>query len=194
MRPFILASALALFAPAAAHAGMMFELDGPPTPEGANSRYFYHVSFSTLLAEERIEPGDFVTLYDVGTGGGPGVGTLVSVTSASGWSIGINPTGVDAPQTLPNDDPNLQNVTFTYNGPAISASQIISGFQIVSTLSGTALDNYTSRHTDNSGGDAGTKISELGSSLVPAAVPEPATLTLLSAGGVALLARRRRRP
>src|SRR5688500_2776904 len=103
-----LAIALGLLAPAAAaHAGLMIELSGAPIPVGPNTQYNYDITFATLSALERIEPGDFVTLYDIATTG-PGT-TFVSATAGPLWSVAVNNAGPNGPQTLPNDDPNLLN-------------------------------------------------------------------------------------
>jgi hypothetical protein len=183
---------LALLVPAAAaDAGLMIELSGTPVAlGGGRTRYNYEIDFSTLGAIERLEAGDFVTLYDVGTR----LGSLeFAFAPASGlWDISINELGVNGPQTLPDDDPTLANVTWTYTGAPVSVSTAFTGMGVVTHTNGLRLDNYTSRRTDNAGPDAGTKIGEVGFAQVPV-VPEPATLSILAVGAVALGSRRRRR-
>jgi hypothetical protein len=169
----------------AAGAGLMIEGGAGPGP-----LYAYFVQFSSPFGEEELRSGDFVTVYDVGTPG-PG-GTFVSARASAGWATSTSLSGVDGPQTQPNDDAGLVNVTFTYTGEPISGDFTFIYFEIVSTVGGSVLDDYTSQRTDAMGADAGTKIGEVGRVLVPA-VPEPGLMGVVGVGVVAVVMRRGRR-
>jgi hypothetical protein len=183
---FIALLAIGLFAPTL-RAGLMIENTGLSGGVGV-TQFLYDIVFSTAAGQEQINPGDFVTVYDVGT---PGVGgTFVSATAGSNWTAATNLAGINGPQTLPNDDSALINVTFTYTGATpITTSGTFAGFSIVSTQGGFVIDDYTSQRTDASGPDGGTKVGEVGRVAVPA-IPEPASLALVALGAAALLRRR----
>jgi hypothetical protein len=187
-RPYlpVIILALGLFAPTL-RAGLMIENRGMSGGVGV-TQFLYDIVFSTAAGEEQIDPGDFVTAYDVGTPG-PGA-TFVSATAAPNWTVATNLIGMNGPQTLPNDDPALLNVTFTYTGATpITTSGNFAGFSIVSTQGGFVIDDYTSRRTDASGPDAGTKIGEVGRVAVPA-IPEPASLAIFAIGAAVMMRRR----
>ena len=175
--------AIGLLAPVA-RAGLMIEYGGVPNP--GPGLYPYVVRFSAQAGEEEMRAGDFVTVYDVGTPGAGG--TFVSARTSADWTTTTSLVGVNGPQTQPNDDPGLMNVTFTYTGVPLSEDLTFIYFEIVSTAGGLVLDDYTSQRTDAAGADAGTKIGEVGRVLVPA-VPEPGVLTLVALGAALLLPR-----
>jgi hypothetical protein len=193
MRRFVVCAAAGVITSAVmaggAQAGLMAELvPTGPVPVGSNFQYNYTINFTSSTGQERLETGDFVTIYDVATTG-PGT-TFVSATAGPGWSVSAQPAGVDAPLTNPADDLGLLNITYRYVGPTVSLDAVFPGFNVVSSIGGTAIDHYTSQRTDNLGPDAGTKISEIGSIVVPG-VPEPSSLAVCGIAGL-LLARRRR--
>ena len=100
--------------------------------------------------------------------------------------------GVDAAQVSPFDDGQLINVTYRYTGPPISMSTVFTGFSIVSAVGTTRLDEYSSQRTDNLGPEIDTKISELGTAVVPNnLIPEPATWAVRSVASGAVAVRRR---
>ena len=102
---------------------------------------------------------------------------------------------------LPNDDPTLPNVTFTYTGPTLNYdgahSEVELGpFEIFSTANGsTRFDNFAAEATKNEGPSRGTDIDTIGTVEVPSgAVPEPSVWGLLLAGfGMVGISVRRRR-
>ena len=134
-RPAIygLCAFVALLICSAAHASIIAQFTGT-TPSGSNTTYNYNLLFSTQNGVDRLESGngtlnpgqigsaDFITLYDVASNGVGG--NFVSASAGSGFSVQTQNGGVNASQTLPIDDLNLLNVTYTYNGPTISADTV----------------------------------------------------------------------
>jgi len=155
-------------------------------PVGANTQFNYNLSFATDSAgTERIESGDFVTIYDI-------AGFVSATAGAANFTVSIQNSGVNAFGTAPTDNPALPNVTFTYTGPAISVDTTFAPFSIVSSLSAQGSGVFTSETTRNSGGPVGTPIGAIGSTTVP--IPEPGSgLVLLAMAATQLAIARRRR-
>src|SRR6266568_524034 len=200
---FGLTAFLALQISSAAHAALIAQFTGT-TPSGSNTSYNYNLLFSTQNGVDRLEAGsgsinpgaigsaDFITLYDVGSTA-PG-GNFVSATAGAGFSASTQNLGINAAQTLPNDDALLTDVTFKYTGPTISADTVFPGFSIVvNSNNGTTLKQFTGQYTDNQGPELDTKIGEIGLVAVPAAgsIPEPGTVLMgMMMGVCGLLSRR----
>lgn len=180
----VLASLVMLVVGSAARASLIPAFTGT-SPSGANTSFNYNIDFGTIgsgaTAEERLQEGNFITIYDI-----PG---FVSATAGGGFSVSVQNTGVTAAGTLPADDPALPNITFRYVGPTVAADTIFPGFSIVSTFGDTSTDNFTSEVIRNLGPTAGSIVSQIGLTTVP--VPEPAAMGLLAAAGALALARRR---
>jgi hypothetical protein len=154
---------------------------GGTAPAGANTAFSYNLVFSTsggAAPVERLETGDFLTIYDI-----PG---FVSATAPAGFSLSTQNSGINGPGTAPADDAGLPNVTFTYTGAPVGSDTVFTGAQITSNFGFVGSDNFTSR---THAFPAGTELGHIGITAVPA-VPEPGALIFLSALPLALLRRR----
>ena len=155
------------------------------TPSGTNTAFNY--SMEQTMGDV-LRTGDGFTLYDF-----PG---FVSASAPvdfifSVQNIGLNPmtpVGAVAPAV---DSPAGLNVTFTRTGAATNAMSI-SGFQVVSTLSGSGdLLAFTGQNAK----DRNLQLSNgsLGAVPGPSEVPEPGTWAMLAGGlGAVSLGRLRR--
>ena len=131
---------------------------------------------------DNIQSGDFITFYDVSG--------LVSQSATAGANftssvalLGQNPPGIPAGNI--HDSVAIPNVIFTYNGPSVTAGTF-TGFSFVSTLGATGSLNYNDQyHSFGSGRAPGPGGSVVGPG-VPAAVPEPSSLTALGFGCLGL--------
>ena len=189
----------------AARASLIAQFTGT-TPSGTNTSYNYNLLFSTQSGVDRLEgasgslnPGvigskDFITLYDVALAGAAPGANFVTATAGSGFAVQTQNAGINAAQTLPLDDLNLLNVTYSYAGPTITADTVFPGFSIVVTNNdGTTLRQFTGQYTDNNGPEINTKVSEIGQVAVPRLVPEPSTIALGLMGVMGLMGRRKGR-
>ena len=177
----LLAGLSALAAAGTAQASLLPVFNGTAGGPGANTTFNYNLAFSTsggAAPVERLENGDFVTIYDI-----PG---FVSATAPANFSVSTQLTGINAPGTAPNDDAALTNVTFRYTGPTLGADAVFLGASLVSSFGFVGSDNFTSqthRFPD------GSLIGHIGTVAVPA-VPEPGALMFIGALPLALMRRR----
>jgi hypothetical protein len=164
-------------------------LSGSPTANGANFDWNYTASIG---ADFRVKTGDFFTIYDFGL--------IQGHTEPAGWTFSSTLLGLNPLLILPNDDPLIQNVTFTYTG----ASQLVgpqSLGQFTLTIISDQIDTavpYGAQATRNGGTQDGRFGSDYGVLSGPALpqlgppIPEPTAVGLLAAATLPGLLRRRR--
>ncbi|MDP9187041.1 MAG: hypothetical protein M3O72_06760 [Verrucomicrobiota bacterium] len=153
---------------------------------GSSPNFTWNYS-ANVTVDETINPGDFFTIYDFGSIA-PG-----SNMQPTGWTFSQSLVGPTAALTSPTDNPNILNLTWTYNGTApIVGSAALGMFSVVTSTDQLKTGQFTAQATRSSGPDAGTKISNIGSVSVP--VPESsALLPIIGVCTAALLSTLRRR-
>jgi hypothetical protein len=135
---------------------------------GSSPNFTWNYS-ANVTVNETINPGDFFTIYDFGSIA-PG-----SNTQPTGWTFSQALIGPTAPLTSPTDNPNILNLTWTYNGTApIVGSASLGIFSVVTGTDQLKTGQFTAQATRNSGPESGTKISNIGNVSVP--VPESSAL------------------
>ena len=87
---------------------------GPAT----NTTFNYALIFNTGQSAggqpfERLEAGDFLTIYDIEG--------FVSAAAPAGFSVSTQNVGITAFGTFPTDVPSVVNVTYTYTGSTQTA-------------------------------------------------------------------------
>jgi hypothetical protein len=142
---------------------------------------------ANVTVDQTINTGDFFTIYDFGTIA-PG-----SNMQPTGWTFSQALLGPTAPLTSPTDNPNILNLTWTYNGTAaIAGSAALGMFSVITSTDQLKAGQFTAEATRTSGPNAGTKISNVGTVSVP--VPESsALLPIIGVCAAALLSTLRRR-
>jgi hypothetical protein len=124
---------------------------------------------ANVTVDQTVNTGDFFTIYDFGSIA-PG-----SNTQPTGWTFSQALIGPTAPLTSPTDNPNILNLTWTYNGTTpIVGSAALGIFSVITSTDQLKDGQFTAQATRNSGPNAGTKVSNIGAVSVP--VPESSSL------------------
>ncbi len=170
-------------------------------PEANNFRWTYSVVLPTNMS---LQAGNYFTIYDF-AGYVPGSATVTSAgpdpSYSKYWSVSTSLTGPTPSGLTPSDNPNIENLTFTYNGPTIPQGQLsLANFSADSTFSNTGTGSFAGTNpraadgiTDNNLTDTNVPV---GTSIPgPVGTPEPTTLALAGLGlpllGLARLLRRK---
>ncbi|MEY2479953.1 MAG: hypothetical protein QOI04_880 [Verrucomicrobiota bacterium] len=137
------------------------------TPSAGNFQWNYATN---VTVNQAVNTGDFFTIYDFGS--------IIpnSNTQPAGWTFSSSLTGPTPGQVAPTDNPNLLNITWTYNGTtAINGSAALGTFAVLSATNQLRTGQFAAQGTRNDGSpDNGTKISNVGTVSVP--VPEMSAL------------------
>jgi hypothetical protein len=155
---------------------------------GSSPNFTWNYS-ANVTVDQTVNTGDFFTIYDFGSIA-PG-----SNTQPTGWTFSQALVGPTAALTSPTDNPNILNLTWTYNGTTpIVGSAALGMFSVITSTNQLKDGQFTAQGTRNSGPNTGTKVSNIGTVAVP--VPEPSTLfpivSLCAAIGVDRFFRRRK--
>jgi hypothetical protein len=160
-------------------------------PEAGNFRWTYAV---VLPTDMKLQAGSYFTIYDF-AGYQAGSGSILSAGPDSSfsqyWSVTATKTGPTPDRLNPQDDPNIDNLTFKYNGPTLPigapGSLGLGNFVAVSQYGNTADSFFTATNPRAADGQIDSNIT---STLVPVGTqipgpigtPEPATLALAGLG------------
>src|SRR5262249_46189577 len=94
------------------------------TPEAGNFRWTYAV---VLPTDVKIQSGDYFTVYDFG-------GLVArAVAAPDGCTYSTSKVGPTPDRLDPQDDPAIDNVTWTYHGPDLTGQLGLGNFMANST-------------------------------------------------------------
>lgn len=188
MRKFLFAFAAVLAAALAnpAQAGII-PVSVTVLPESGNFRWTYSI---VLPSNMKLQSGDYFTIYDfAGLQAGSDMVDAAGpdASYAEHWSFDSPLTGPTPDRLNPNDNPDIANLNWTYNGPTIDVpGQITLGnFSVASTFDEEGSSFLTAKNPRASDGIIDANITE---TVVPVgtdpgpSVPEPATLALAGLG------------
>jgi hypothetical protein len=131
-------------------------------PDGGYYRFTYAI---VLPSDSLLRPGDYFTIYDF-DGLVPGSDQVGGTPYASYWSFSSSNAGPTPPGVLPDDDPRIPNLTWTYHGPVLGAAQTgLGNFWALSIYPDTKESWFTAR-TGTAGGRNDNNIT-------PTTVPTP---------------------
>ncbi|HSQ58700.1 MAG TPA: PEP-CTERM sorting domain-containing protein [Gemmata sp.] len=197
----VFAAALVAVAVAAPARAGLLPVSVSIQPEAGNFRWTYSV---VLPTDMKLQAGNYFTIYDFGSyvAGSASVSSpFPDSTAASFWTVSTSNSGPTPDKLNPGDDPNVANLTWTYNGPSIDSGKVTLGnFSAVSQFDQTQNSFFTATNPRSADGVIDSNITEtitpIGSNGPgsPPGVPEPATLALAGLGlpliGVARWVRR----
>ena len=108
-------------------------------PEGSNFRWNY-ATFVT--ADQRVEAGDYFTIYDFGS-------LIVgSNLQPADWTFSSSLLGITPATVIPMDDPNVLNITWTYTGATpLTGPQFLGIFSVLSETNQMRADNFAALAT-----------------------------------------------
>jgi hypothetical protein len=122
---------------------------------------------ANVTVNQTVNSGDFFTIYDFSS-------IMPTVHSEpTGWTFSTALLGPTAPLTTPTDNPNLWNITWTYNGAPITGSAALGTFTAVTSTNQLKSGQFTAQATKTNDIN-GTKVSNVGNVSVP--VPESTAL------------------
>ncbi|AMV23692.1 hypothetical protein VT84_04720 [Gemmata sp. SH-PL17] len=155
-------------------------------PEAGNFRWTYSV---VLPTDMKLQAGNYFTIYDFAgyqAGSASVSGTSPDDTFAQYWTVSTSNVGPTPDRLNPQDDPNIANLTFTYNGPTIPAGALgLGNFSATSLYQETTESFFTATNPQVKTGATDNNITN---TFVPkgegtvVGSPEPATLVLAGLG------------
>src|SRR4051812_1436637 len=145
------------------------------TPDNGNTIFSYTLN---ITVDQNAMAGDYFTIYDFGDF------IQGSNVQPQGWTFSFQSIGITPGDTIPPDDPQVSNLTWTWTGDTIHgdtpAGSNIGLFSVtVAGLRPNLQNGYFAGQGTRSGDPLNTKIGNVGLIVIPTPIPEPSTLALI---------------
>jgi hypothetical protein len=157
-------------------------------PEAGNFRWTYSV---VLPTDMKLQAGNSFTIYDFDgyiSGSGKVLSPYPDDSAAAYWTFSTSKTGPTPPLLSPTDDPNIDNLTWTYNGPTVPAGKVTLGNFVATSKYSESKDSFFT--ATNPRAADGVIDSNITNTITPTGqdtpppppVPEPTALALVGLG------------
>ncbi len=180
-------TALGAVAISAAHADIDPVSPGIPTVTQTGTDYTF--SYPIVLTQtETLISGNYFTLFDVN---GLVSGSELAPTGWAATEALTGPVATGSFSSSPTlDNPNIPNVTYTYNGSSVGGPQPLGNFSFQSIYPTAATrESFSAVAEDTLSGTLNSNAtSYVAPTATPAAVPEASTIVPFALGGLGLLA------
>jgi hypothetical protein len=182
-----LAAVLAAAVGAPAKAGII-PVSVTVLPEAGNYMWTYSI---VLPSNMKLQSGDYFTIYDFAglvSGSANVSATNPDSSYANNWGFSTAKTGPTPNRLNPGDDPNIDNLTWTYNGPTINVDGNITlgNFSATSAYNQQGDSFLTATNSRAADGAVDSNITEtvvpVGTSTGGSTTPEPTTLLMAGLG------------
>ncbi len=157
-------------------------------PDAGNYRWTYSV---VLPTDMKLQSGDYFTIYDF-AGYVDGTGKVLSPhpddSAAANWEFSTAKLGPTPDRLNPGDNPEIDNLSWKYNGPTIPVGKLTLGnFTAISMFGESQISFFTATNPRALNGEIDNNITEtltpIGMDTPPTpGVPEPTTLALAGLG------------
>jgi hypothetical protein len=186
MRRWIVAALIvaAFVVPTPARAGLV-PIQVSVIPESGMYRFTYAI---VLPTDAVLRPGDYFTIYNF-DGYVPGTEMASGSIYSADWTFSSSGVGPTPPGVLPEDDPAIPNLSWTYTGAEINLDSSLGSVGLGNFWALSIYPDTTqSWFTASTGSVSGVTDSNITPTTVPVptapppAVPEPGTLVLAGLG------------
>jgi len=166
----------------------------PGAPVATSGGFIWNYS-ANVTVDQKIQTGDFFTIYDVANTPGGGFTQLLAGSNLqpAGWTFSSSLVGPTPDLVNPLDNANFVNLTWTYTGATtINGAAALGNFSVVINEDSVTTGFFAAQGSRNGGPDDGSHVNNVGFVSTPFGgtdVPEmSALLPIISVCGAGFVA------